>query len=99
MSLNMTAFQARLLRRRQLKVHLNHRKFDQAKQTDRLDQNGNGISYGARTVEFAPFTHHVSPVDSTRLQDAQNRSWERSNSQAALISGRYDEQGTTRTLL
>ncbi len=32
-----TAFHVRLLRRRQLKVHLNHRKFDQAKQTDRLE--------------------------------------------------------------
>ena len=57
MSLKMTAFRARLLRRRQLKVHLNHRNFDQAKQTDRLEPKGKGISYGARTVEFSLFTH------------------------------------------
>ncbi len=38
MSLNMTAFRVRLPRRRKLKVHLNHRKFHQAKQADRLDQ-------------------------------------------------------------
>lgn len=57
MSLNMTAFQARLLRRRQLKVHLNHRKLDQAKQTERLEPKGNGNSHGARTVKFWPFTH------------------------------------------
>jgi hypothetical protein len=37
MSLNMTTFRVRLLRRRQLKVYLNHRNFDQAKQTDRLE--------------------------------------------------------------
>src|SRR5258708_18561731 len=69
MSLNMITFRARLPERRQLKVHLNHRKFHQAKQTERLDQNGNGISYEARTVKFSPFTHQASPVDSTRLQE------------------------------
>jgi len=36
-SLNMTTFRVKLLWRRQLKVHLNHRKFDQAKQTDKLE--------------------------------------------------------------
>ncbi len=53
-------FQARFLRRRQLKVHVNHRNFDQVKQTDRLAQNGNGIGMKPstmRTVEFSSFTY------------------------------------------
>src|SRR6185312_7305261 len=68
----MVFFKVRLPRRRQLKGHLNHRNFEQVKQADRLDQNGDGTStkyHEAGTVEFPPFTHGESPVDSTRLQE------------------------------
>src|SRR6185312_1834180 len=68
----MVFFKVRLPRRRQLKVHLNHRNFEQVKQADRLDQNGDGTStkhHEAGTVEFPPFTHGESPMDSTRLQE------------------------------
>ncbi len=90
-----------------LKMWLTHRYFEQVKQADRLDQKvpvqrlimcRRDEQRDEICTQFiiSPETY---PVESIRLQERKTDHWNGITLKRALVVGRYNEKGTTRTHL